>query len=145
MTMQSNWRSWSGAFLLLLLAGGFSSAHAQTGPWMATFTANPDHATVAQGVPVVASYDLIVTPQGGAALAPIPLGKPAPVSGTISVNVDAALNALPPGTYTAVIRAIGPGGQAVSPAGVPFPLVVPAPGAQGPPGVSRSSTARSPK
>ena len=125
-------------FVWLLLIGSASTVQAQTGPWTVTFPANPDHTTVAQGVNVVASYELVVTPSGGAALPAFNLNKPAPVGSTISVDINTYVNGLAPGTYTAVIRALGPGGQAVSPASTPFPLVVPAPRAQAAPAVSRS-------
>jgi hypothetical protein len=114
------------------------TAWAQTGPWQVVFPANPDHATVAQGVNVVASYELVITPAGGAALPAFNLNKPAPVAGNITVDINTYLNGVAPGTYSAVIRALGPGGQAVSPASTPFSLVVPAPRPQAAPVVSRS-------
>ncbi len=136
----------SAAFAVCVLA---SPAVAQTGPWTVSAPANPDHNTIAQGVNVVASYDFLVTPVGGATLPAVNLGKPAitatctiggaQVSNCIVANVDTFIKGLPPGNYTAQIRAIGPGGQVLSPAGPPFPLTVPAPGPQGAPGVSRSS------
>lgn len=104
--------------------------------WHVVFTASPDHSGISQGVPIVSGYDLIATPQGGVALAAISLGKPTPDgTNTIDVNVNTQLNALPAGTYTAVVRAVGPGGAAPSPASDPFSLVVPAPGATGKPGI----------
>lgn len=125
---------------LLVLLALPSLVSAQT-PWQVAFPANPNHATVAQGVDVVQGYQLVVTPQGESALAPQTLGKPAPTNGTIAVNVDGYLSALPAGTYTAVIKAVGPGGSAVSPESSPFSLVVPAPGPQGAPIVSKSGGA----
>lgn len=134
-----------------LLLACAAPAFAQSGPWTVSAPANPDHATIAQGAEVVAGYDFIVTPQGGAALPAVSIGKPSIVPscviGTVTVqncitaNVDAFIKGLPPGDYTAQIRAIGPGGQELSPAGPPFLLKVPAPGRQGAPGVSRSSGA----
>lgn len=106
-----------------------------------TFTASPDHATIAQGVPVVASYELVVTPQGGQPAAPLSLAKPAPnAQNAISLNVTTYLNSLPAGTYTASVRAVGPGGSGVSPMSDPFALVVPAATAPGKPAVSRSGS-----
>jgi hypothetical protein len=131
-------RSVFAVVVLLLITA--SSVVAQTGPWTVTFPANPSHDLVAQGQGVVDHYELQLTPQGGAALPVVNLAKPTPVAGNVVANVDAYINALPPGTYTAVVRALGPGGQAVSPASAPFSLVVPAPGAQGAPGISRSAT-----
>jgi len=125
-------------------------AGAQTGNWQMTVPANPEHNTIAQTVNVVTRYELEVTPTGGNPRPPLDLGKPplvpsctidgATVQNCLIVDVNTFVSALPPGTYTAVVRALGPGGQAVSPAGPPFPLVVPAPGPQAPPGISRSST-----
>lgn len=125
----------------LCLAG---TASAQTGPWIVTFPPNPEHATISQGVAVVSDYSLILTPQGGSALAPFALNKPAPVGGVITVDINAYVNGLPAGTYTGVIRANGPGGSAVSPASGPFSPAVSAPGPQGAPTVIRSSGAPSP-
>lgn len=106
---------------LLLLSG---PAQAQTGPWAAVFPANPDHAAQDQGVNIVDRYELVVTPQGGTPLAPHPMGKPAPVNGIILVDVDAYITkTLKAGvTYTSVVQAVGPGGQAVSAPSAPFQL-----------------------
>jgi hypothetical protein len=141
------------AMWLILWCAGTASAQTAPQPWIMTAPANPDHNTIAQTVQVVASYELTVTPQGGTALAPLNLGKPplmasctiagATVQNCISADVNTFVNGLPPGTYTAVLKALGPGGSAVSPAGNPFPLTVPAPGAQGAPGLSRSASASS--
>jgi hypothetical protein len=106
--------------------------------WTATFPANPDHATVAQGANIVSGYELVVTPATGPALPPLDLNKPAPVGGNISVDITAFVNGLTAGTYTAAVRAIGPGGQAVSSASAPFILAVPAPRPQAAPVVSKS-------
>jgi hypothetical protein len=42
------------------------------------------------------------------------LGKPAPVDGEISVDISSLLDALQPGSYKAVVAAIGPGGSTAS-------------------------------
>lgn len=132
-------RAWLLAFTLLLLP---ASALAQTGPWTAVFPANPDHANQSAGVNIVDRYELVVTPQGGAALAPYSLAKPSPVNGIITVDINTYITTtLKAGTYTSVVRAVGPGGQAVSPPSAPFSLVVAAPGTQAPPTISRSATA----
>lgn len=142
-------RSLARLLISTLLLACAAPAFAQQGPWTVSAPANPDHATIAQGAEVVASYDFIVTPQGGAPLPAVNLGKPsivpscvigaATVANCIVANVDTFIKGLPAGTYTAQIRAVGPGGQVLSPAGPPFPLTIPAPGPQGAPGVSRSS------
>jgi hypothetical protein len=138
------------AAALLIVAGEPVQAQT-TGPWTMTAQANPDHNTIAQTVNVVASYELTFTPQGGVALPALNLGKPplvpsctiagATVQNCLVVDINTAVNGLPPGTYTGTLKAVGPGGQAVSPAGPSFPLTVPAPGPQGAPGISRSGTA----
>lgn len=121
----------------LLLA---SVVHAQTTSTL-TFTASADHSVIAQGVPVVASYELLVTPQGGQPLAPLGMAKPTPnAQNVIALNITTYLNSLPAGAYTAVVRAVGPGGVGVSPVSDPFTLVVPVPAAGGKPAVQRSGS-----
>jgi hypothetical protein len=125
----------SGATIERVLEPG-SALQPATLQWHAVFTASPDHAGISQGVPIVSGYDLVATPTGGTALAPISLGKPTPDgTNTIDVNVNTQFNALPAGTYTAVVRAVGPGGTTSSATSDPFSLTVPAPGAVGKPGV----------
>jgi len=115
------------------------NASAQTTSTL-VFTPSADHAVQAQGVTVVDRYELVVTPSSGPAPAPLNLQKPTPVNNSISVNVSSYLNSVPPGTYTAVVKAIGPGGEGVSSASVPFSLTVPAPRAPGTaPQIIRSS------
>lgn len=123
-----------GLSLMLPLAGS-----SQSPPWTLTFTASSDHSAVAQQVPVVDRYELLLAPvAGGTAPAPINLGKPAPnAQNLISVNIDAQLLALPAGSYTGRVRAVGPGGEGVSAPSDPFSLVVPAPSAAGKPAISR--------
>jgi hypothetical protein len=133
--------------LVLIVTALPAPAAAQSTPWAMCAPANPDHATVVQGVPVVERYELTVTGPSGAAPA-LNLGKPAIVPsctiGTVSVpnaitaDLTTFVAGLPPGTYTATLAAIGQGGQAVSPASAPFSLTVPAPRPQGAPGISRS-------
>lgn len=130
--------------LIAIILAFATSVSAQTGPWTVSFPANPEHNTISQGVAVVTDYSLILTPQGGSALTPFALNKPTPVGGVITVDINAYVNGLPAGTYTGVIRANGPGGQAVSPASSPFSVAVSAPGPQGAPTVIRSSGVPSP-
>jgi hypothetical protein len=113
-----------------------ATASAQTSTWKITFAPNPAHAT-----PQVVSYDYILTPFGGAPLPPQPLGKPTPVANVISVDVTAYVNALPPATYTGVVRATGPGGVAASVPGASFTITVPPPDPQGPPTFTRTQAA----
>jgi hypothetical protein len=69
------------------------------------------------------------------------LSKPQPnAQNQIVQNITTYLNSLPAGTYTAVVRAVGPGGSGVSPVSPSFTLVVPAPGAPGLPGIVRSGS-----
>ena len=122
----------------LLSLEGFQT----TGTYTVRFTASPDHSATDQGgTNVVSSYALVVTPQGGSALAPRDLGKPTPnAQNEIAVDINAYIIALPPGTYTAVVKAIGPGGEGVSPPTSPFSLTVRAPLAPGTaPAITRSA------
>ena len=114
----------------LCLIPSFVSAQTRT----ATFAASADHATLDSGVPRLSSYALQVTPQGGSALPEIDLGKPTPVSGTISAS-PAALQTLAPGTYTAVVFAIGPGGRTGSVPSDSFAVATPAPAPAGKPSI----------
>lgn len=114
--------------LLLLALPGLALAQTRT----ATFSASPDHATLDNGVPRLTNYTLEVTPQGGTVLPAIDLGKPTPVSGSISAS-PAGLQTLSPGTYTAVVFAVGPGGRTGSAASSPFSVATPAPRAAGQP------------
>lgn len=128
-----------GACLTLLLLLCLATPVAAQTTSTLTFTASADHAVVAQGVPVVASYELVLTPQGGQALAPLGLSKPQPnAQNVITQNITTYLNSLPAGTYTAIVRAVGPGGSGVSPVSPSFTLVVPAPSGPGMPGITRT-------
>ena len=48
------------------------------------------------------------------------VGKPSPVSGEISVDTSATIQALPSGSYVSTVRATGPGGSARSAPSQPF-------------------------
>ena len=79
----------------------------------AVFTASPDHDTL------VTSYLFEVFAAGAnpATATPIAsqnLGKPAVVSGEITADVTATINALAPGSYQATVSAIGSGGSSRS-------------------------------
>jgi hypothetical protein len=122
---------WIGCTLLLSTVPVFAQSTRTV-----SFAPSPEHSVIAQGVPVVDRYELVLTPSSGPALQPFNLQKPTPTSGSISVNVTTYLNTLPAGTYTAVVTAVGPGGQGVSPVSPSFSLVVPRPGAPGVPSIS---------
>ena len=63
----------------------------------------------------VTSYTFEVYLQGGAIpIASRNLGKPPTANGEISVDIGDLIDALPPGTYTAVVTAVGPGGSTAS-------------------------------
>jgi hypothetical protein len=79
----------------------------------AVFTASPDHATL------VTSYLFEVFAAGAnpATATPIAsqnLGKPAVVSGEVTADVTATINALAPGNYQATVSAVGAGGSSRS-------------------------------
>jgi regulation of enolase protein 1 (concanavalin A-like superfamily) len=81
-------------------------------PSQAVFTASADHATVT-------SYRLDIfvggaNPSTATPAATQNLGKPTPVSGTITVDITSALRPLAPGTYFATATAISSGGSARS-------------------------------
>jgi hypothetical protein len=135
----ASWRLWIVAILLLNAPPVFAQSTATL-----TFTPSPDHAAIAQGVTVVDRYELVLTPSTGTAPAPLNLQKPVPSANMISVNVTTYLNSVPPGTYTAVVRAIGPGGVGASPPSPSFTLGVPVPGAPANPVILRSGGSPSP-
>lgn len=132
--------------VLVCLAGCMSTVLAQT-PVLVTpssgisFTPSPDHnATVTVGgtvVNVVTTYVLVVH-QGTTATGPVAftldLGKPTPVSGSITVKPVANFGGLAQGSYVATVTANGSGGSAVSPLSDPFARVNP-PAATGKPTV----------
>lgn len=97
------------AFGLLVLLLFPVLALAQTG---VAFTASPDHSAMVNGQPVLTNYELRVT---GAATSSTNLGKPTPTNNVITVTtLKPFFDALPFGSYSAVIAAIGPGGASVS-------------------------------
>ena len=135
-----------GAVCVLLLS---STAAAQT--YTAQFNASADHNAIQNQVAVVSSYILSVYAPGGTNLvATQDLGKPVPdSSNVIAVDVAATMIALPASTscdisaptisscYSATVKAVGPGGEGVSPVSPPFTLVPKAPVAPQAPTVRR--------
>lgn len=103
-----------------------ASAQAQT--WRLQFTPS-----TSQGTSSLTGYDYILTPQGAPALPAQSLGLPTPTNGTITTDVTSFFSSLSPGTYTGVVRALGPGGQVPSPVSDPFTITIPPPGAPGKP------------
>jgi hypothetical protein len=81
-------------------------------PTRVVFVPSADHATN------VTSYTVAVyrgsDPITASPVATRSLGKPAPVSGEISVDISTLVDPLSAGTYYAVVRAIGPGGTTPS-------------------------------
>lgn len=118
-------------FLFLLLCIIASPAFAQT-PVTATngfaFSASPDHsATNADGSPMLTRYEIRFVPGTGCAPQPaVNAAKPTPDgTGTITVDPVATFGVLTANcAYTAVVAAIGPGGESLSAPTDPFWRVV---------------------
>lgn len=137
--------------LVFLVIAFASIGSAQASTYTATFTASADHSVIEQQTPLVDHYELIVFAPGSATGLPaINLLKPTPdAQNTIRVNVTTQLIALPASPncsaltptaaqcYTALVRAVGPGGTNSSPLSDPFSLTVSAPRAGGKPGISK--------
>lgn len=130
--------------LVLVCLSLASSLQAQTitnvdGTKSVTFTASADQTTTAaDGTPILTRYELRFTPAvpaSCAAQAAINLGKPTPTANVITSAPLTALGTLPANCiYTAVVAAIGPGGEGVSVPTNPFArVVVSAPAAGGKP------------
>jgi regulation of enolase protein 1 (concanavalin A-like superfamily) len=83
-----------------------------TPPTRVVFVPSSNHATS------VTSYTVAVyrasDPVTASPAATRDLGKPAVTNGEISVDISTLVNALPAGSYYAVVRAIGPGGTTAS-------------------------------
>jgi regulation of enolase protein 1 (concanavalin A-like superfamily) len=81
-------------------------------PTRVAFIASANHATS------VSSYTVAIyrgaDPVTASPVATRDIGKPAPVSGEITVDISTLVNPLPAGTYKAVVRASGPGGTTAS-------------------------------
>ena len=81
-------------------------------PFTVMFAPSADHSTNVTSY-TVAIYRS-VDPITASPVATRDLGKPAVVSGEISVNITTLITPLPAGSYKAVVRAIGPGGTTPS-------------------------------
>ena len=114
---------------------GISAGAAQpvqlVNPSTVQFAASTDHAAVQNTVAVVARYLLEILDPAGALAKTVDLGKPAPdATGQIAfTGLVAAMNTLPPATYTVRVVAEGPGGQGRSALSDPFSVQVRAPAA----------------
>jgi hypothetical protein len=120
-----------------LSAPSIGFAQNLTNPSAVDFDASPSHSTVTSSTPPVAlvsSYLIEIYASTGALVKATDVGKPAPVSGKITVDLGPIKQTLPLGTgYTIKAVAKGPGGEGRSAASAPFDLTVPAPAAPGVP------------
>jgi hypothetical protein len=103
----------------LLLAAPVSAQY------RAEFDASADHNAQEHGAQVVSKYEVLVysVKDPNTIISTIDIGKPTPVNDDrIVFNVDVQMKLIPAGDYLARVRAVGPGGVAVSTASDPFPL-----------------------
>lgn len=101
------------------------------------FTTNAQHNAIEHGVPVISSYELVLTStSAGGATGTQNLGKPTPVNNVVTTNVNEFVSKMPAGNYNVVVRAIGPGGTTPS-AAVPFATIISVPSAVTVTGISR--------
>jgi len=120
--------------LLPLLAACAVAAAPQnpTNPTTLEFTVSADDTALDHGILIVTRYDLEIVNAAGGIVVTQSLGKPTPVAGVATFNgLAPLLTALPPGTYTARVAAVGPGGTTRSLPSSPFAVAVRAPGAPG--------------
>lgn len=124
--------------LVILLCLAAVPALAQVPPVVnpggVSFTASPDHDAVANGIPVVARYtlDIATVAAPTVAVKTVDMGKPTPVSGTVTFSGLATVTAaLPVGDYVGVVKAEGPGGVSAGAVSDPFSLKPRAPAAPG--------------
>jgi hypothetical protein len=92
-------------------AGSGSSTDGGTtnnGPWRLVFDVSTDHAKLDRYVLDV--YNTLT----GTRVITRDLGKPVPVNGTCSVDIDALVDALPHGLYAGVVRAVASWGTGAS-------------------------------
>ena len=121
-------------FILLALV---LPAQAQTvviNPTTVEFTASADRARVVDGVTILTSYRLEITPQAaGTPLKVIDLGKPTPDGSNVITLTNAEWFNVPTGSYLTYVVAIGPGGVGRSEASAVWFSIKEAPGAPGKP------------
>ena len=120
-----------------LVAPSASFAQNLTNPSAVDFDASPDHARVTSStpaVPFVSNYLIEIYTSTGTLLRATDIGKPAPVTGKITVDLTPIKQSIPLGTgYTIKAVAKGAGGEGRSAASAPFDLTVTAPAAPGVP------------
>lgn len=108
------------AFAFLMLLSVVASAQTVLNPTKVQFTPSADHDAVIDGVAIVAGYELRHFIVGASSPVQIEsLGKPAPVSGTIT----APITAMPFSTslqYVARVAAVGPTGEGISESSNPY-------------------------
>ena len=106
-------------------------------PTAVDFDASADHAAMSQStpsVPLLSSYAIEIYASTGTLVKSTDVGKPAPVSGKILIDLMPIRQTVPLGTgYTIKAVAKGPGGATSSAASVPFDWTIPAPRAPGVP------------
>ncbi len=81
-------------------------------PYRVVFGASADH--VAGVTSYIVALYRSVDPVTASPVATRDIGKPAVVSGEISVDITTLVTPLPAGSYYAVVRASGPGGTSAS-------------------------------
>jgi hypothetical protein len=88
------------------ISTALSSATTRSIPPTLTFTASTDHATLVLSYRVDV-FKAGVNPSTTAPVVSLNLGKPAVVSGQITVNVGSSMQSLAPGSYFSTVSAIG--------------------------------------
>lgn len=93
-------------------ASGATSTEAPDAPTTIAFNPSPDHDTgvTSYSVALYRAADPMTAPPA----ATRDLGKPTPVNNDIAVDISDLVNALPTGSYYAVVSATGPGGTSPS-------------------------------
>ncbi len=107
----------------LLLWTSAASAQTVINPTRLEFAPSPDHSVLlSDGSQKVAGYEArFYLPGAPSPFQAVPLGKPAPVGGLVSVSITAVIQALPFGQgYTCRVVAVGPTGEGVSGVSNPF-------------------------
>lgn len=118
------WWLWAG---IGLLSAPATAQTAVVNPTTVQFAASADHATLVEGQPLVASYEVRYRVVGTASVVcQVNLGKPTPMSGTVSMPLPSTCVPLSPTTrYEAIVAALGPTGAGVSAPSNPFVVVGP--------------------
>ena len=131
-SLRMGWAS----LVLLAVWPALAAAQGVTNPVAVEFDVPSEHAVILpDGTAAITSYALQITEVGASApLSTTDLGKPTPdVAGHVRATPQVLIGLPANRTYTAVIKAIGPGGEAVSDPSNPF-------GRAGPPSPPRRVT-----